>query len=360
MIKKVMLAIVIYLFTGNIVMAGVTGLDSAVYHTKSADRYASHQQYAKALKEYNAAISKDKESFDAWLGKAKAELALAQFKSLSDTLNELDDLAKSKTQKFEYILTNGQYLLAAKPKGWFRRLKENFFKAKKINPEDSDLQLMVARAYQANGKEASARKHYSKVIEIGGANAAVATKELASIFRQLEASGTGKGWVGELAGKATISRAMLAAVLANDIEVQHIFPKRSHHIALPADSKNNTFSAAIDTIVNTQLTSITVDGRGLFNPDASVTRFELAKLVEEILVAYTGKKELTRAFIGTKSPFPDLKSSHYAFNAAFLAISRGLMIPEDLVNGNFAGDKPVSGADLLLVLRKLGSIHRAL
>ena len=348
---------VVALFAVSSAWAG--GLDSASYHVKAGDRYAQQSQFAKALGEYDAAIAKDQNSFDAWLGKAKAELALAKYNEMAKTLDALDDHADSKPQRFEYLLVQGQYELAAKPKAWFRNLKKNFFKARKIDAERADLYLLMARAFRAKGKEREARKYYSKVIELGGREAAVATRELASIFRQVEAGGTGKGWVGDLATKKTISRATLAAVLVDDIEIQKLFPKRSHAVALPADSKGNTFAAAIDTVVNRQLTSVTVDQRGLFHPDAPVTRFELAKLVEEILIAYTGKKALSRTFVGTKSPFPDLSSNHYAYNAAFLAVSRGLMTPLDLVNGNFGGDQPVSGTDLLLVLRKLGTIPRA-
>jgi len=89
-----------------------------------------------------------------------------------------------------------------------------------------------------------------------------------------------------------------------------------------------------------------------------VTRFELARLVQEYLTAVTHDKNLDHAFVGSKSPFPDLSSHHYAFNAAFLAVSRGLMQPADILSGRFDGEKAVSGVDVLLVLRKLGSLNK--
>ncbi|MDQ6993611.1 MAG: hypothetical protein Q9M31_09050 [Mariprofundus sp.] len=354
--KKIILATAFSLLLAT--SAAASSLDSAPYHTKAADRYAVQLQFSKALHEYDAAIAKDGKHFPAWLGKIKSELALGKLADIPASLNKLDDASDSKAEKFEYLLIEGQYLLAAKPKRWIGKLKENFFKAKKIDSGRSDLHLLIARAYRADGKESLARKHYSKVIEIGGRDAAIANQELASMFRQAQASGTGKGWVGDLAGKTTINRATLAAVLVDDIAIQNFFPKRSHSITLPADCKSNTFASSIDTLLNTQLTSISLDAKGLFNPDANVTRFELAKLIQEILIAYTHKDQLSRAFIGTKSPFPDLNANHYAYNAAFLAISRGLMTSDDLIEGNFAGDKTVTGADLLLVLRKLGSLNR--
>jgi len=355
MIKTILAASFGLLLMGT---AQAGSLDSASYHNKAAERYMAQEKFAKALVEYNAAIHKDKNNFDAWFGKAKSELKLQQFTALADSLEELEDVSDSKAQKFEFLLIEGQYYLAAKPKHWLRKIKDDFFKAKKIDSSRADLFLLIARAYRADGKEKSARLHYSKVIELGGPLAAVATQELASIFRQAQASGTGKGWVGDLANMKTVNRATLAAVLVDDIEIQNIFPKRHETIALPDDCTNNTYAAAIETLLNIQITSIRRDSRGLVNPNANITRFELGKLIEEILIAYTHKDALKRAFIGSKSPFPDLNSHHYAYNAAFLAISRGLMAPDDLMEGTFAGDKPISGTDLLLVLRKLGTLNR--
>jgi len=354
--KKIIITASLCFLLTNMVHAET--LDSAAHHSKAADRYAAEQQYVKALNEYNIATTKDSKYFPGWLGKAKSELAIGKLTDLSASLEYLDDIANTKAEKFKFLLLEGQYYLAAKPKRWMAKLKEDVFKAKRINATSAELHLLFARAYHADGKESLARKHYSKVIEIGGRKAAIANKELASMFRQAQASGTGKGWVGDLADRTTINRATLAAVLVDDIEIQKLFSKRRHSIGLPDDCKGNAYAAAIETLVNIQVTSISLDAKGRFNPDADVTRFELAKLVEEILIAYTHKDSLSRAFIGTESPFPDLGSNHYAYNAAFLAISRGLMMPNDLVDGNFAGNKAVSGADLLLVLRKLGSLNR--
>ena len=62
---------------------------------------------------------------------------------------------------------------------------------------------------------------------------------------------------------------------------------------------------------------------GAFNPSKSMTRGELAMLVEDILYA---KYQISRtAFIGTASPFSDLKSNATSFNAVMSAVTRGLM-----------------------------------
>ena len=56
-------------------------------------------------------------------------------------------------------------------------------------------------------------------------------------------------------------------------------------------------------------------------------------------------------YIGAKSPFKDMNSSYYAFNAIITCTTRGIMRAD--LNGYFKGEDPVSGADALLILRRL-------
>ena len=91
---------------------------------------------------------------------------------------------------------------------------------------------------------------------------------------------------------------------------------------------------------------------GAFNPNQSMTRVDLALLIEDVLHAKYGVSR-TR-FIGTDSPFGDLKSSHTGFNAMMTAVTRGLM--QGNQDGNIMPDELVSGAEAILVLHNLDNI----
>ena len=58
-------------------------------------------------------------------------------------------------------------------------------------------------------------------------------------------------------------------------------------------------------------------------------------------------------FIGTTSPFPDLRSDLPYFNAVMTVTSRGIMGPLDMTSGEFAPLKPLPGVDALLIIRKM-------
>ena len=108
--------------------------------------------------------------------------------------------------------------------------------------------------------------------------------------------------------------------------------------------------ADIDIIVRLKLRGLEPIGNR-FDPDKEITRANYAIMIEDILFRITREQENRSKFIGSVSPFEDIDSSHYAFNAIMTCTTRGIMKAD--IDGFFYGDKPVSGADSLLILRRL-------
>jgi hypothetical protein len=90
-----------------------------------------------------------------------------------------------------------------------------------------------------------------------------------------------------------------------------------------------------------------------FLPNEKVSRAAYALMIEDILIRVSGDEKLATKFIGSKSPFPDLRNDLPYFNAVMVMTSRGIMEAKDLTTGEFAPMGTVSGADALLVIRKL-------
>jgi hypothetical protein len=74
-------------------------------------------------------------------------------------------------------------------------------------------------------------------------------------------------------------------------------------------------------------------------------------MLEDILIKVSGDEKLATKYIGTTSPFPDVRSDYYAFNAIMVVTSRGF-IEADKATGEFNPNDPVSGADALLSIRE--------
>jgi len=92
-----------------------------------------------------------------------------------------------------------------------------------------------------------------------------------------------------------------------------------------------------------------------FRPDEPVTRAGLAMTLEQVLAVVTNDLPLKTRHVGQQSPFADVRSDHFAFNAAVVVTTRGLMEAER-PSGAFRLAHPVSGPEALLAMRKLAEL----
>jgi hypothetical protein len=87
-----------------------------------------------------------------------------------------------------------------------------------------------------------------------------------------------------------------------------------------------------------------------------VNRGEYALVVEDAIIAVLRDPSLATKHIGSQSRFPDVNPSHPAYNAICNAVDKGVMDAQ--MNGEFGLDKPVSGPEALLVIRKIKELNK--
>jgi hypothetical protein len=92
-----------------------------------------------------------------------------------------------------------------------------------------------------------------------------------------------------------------------------------------------------------------------FRPEEAVTRAALAMTLEQVLSVAVNDARLKTHHVGQASPFTDVRSDHFAFNAAVVVTTRGLMEAER-PTGAFRLDRAVSGPEALLAIRKLAEL----
>lgn len=90
---------------------------------------------------------------------------------------------------------------------------------------------------------------------------------------------------------------------------------------------------------------------GTFKPYEPISRGDFAVVLQRIMVDSLGDKSLATKFISSTSPFPDVESSHYAFNAIMLLTTRGVMKAK--LNGEFGLNEAVTGEDALAAIKRL-------
>jgi hypothetical protein len=119
------------------------------------------------------------------------------------------------------------------------------------------------------------------------------------------------------------------------------------------DIQSHVLRVDIETVLRLGVRGLEPSPDHKFFPDQKINRAAYAMMIEDILIKVSGDEKLATKFIGSQSPFPDLRNDLPYFNAVMVVTSRGVMEAKDLTTGEFAPTGTVSGADALLIIRKL-------
>jgi hypothetical protein len=123
--------------------------------------------------------------------------------------------------------------------------------------------------------------------------------------------------------------------------------------ATATDIASHPLKADIEGILQIGVRGLEIYPDGSFHPGDMIDRATYAMMIEDILIKMTGDTKLATKFIGSSSPFPDLRSDLPYFNSVMVVTSRGIMEAKDLSSGEFAPLSPVPGVDALLIIRKI-------
>ena len=168
-----------------------------------------------------------------------------------------------------------------------------------------------------------------------------------------------------------ITRADAAALFLEEMKIDVLYKKRTLKTfdtsfkdpekaaaAGPAkitakDIADHPLKADIEGILEIGVRGLENYPDGNFHPAEIITRAAYAMMLEDILIKVTGDNSLATKFIGSTSPFPDLRADLPYFNAIMVVTSRGIMEAKDMTSGEFAPLNPVPGVDALLIIRKI-------
>ncbi|MBW2259709.1 MAG: S-layer homology domain-containing protein, partial [Deltaproteobacteria bacterium] len=121
------------------------------------------------------------------------------------------------------------------------------------------------------------------------------------------------------------------------------------------DIQDHVLRTDIESVIALQIKGIEPYPDHTFKPDQKIARAEYAMMIEDILIKVSRDEKLATKFIGGPSPFPDLRSDLPYYNAVMVSTTRSIMETKDLTTGEFDPMGSVSGADALLIIRRLGA-----
>ncbi len=100
-------------------------------------------------------------------------------------------------------------------------------------------------------------------------------------------------------------------------------------------------------VINMAVTTgiMQLDLENYFNPEHDLTKLEYALILQELLIGVLDEPELNTRYFSRGESFPDLNSSHWAYNAARLCVEYGYLQPHD--SGAFGTDDTVRAYDVI-------------
>ncbi|HOG11938.1 MAG: hypothetical protein PHW80_09300 [Smithellaceae bacterium] len=386
--KKVLFAIVLFSAVLLIAACGTkarqpeSALDTPEHHVFTGMKLIDQEKYQDAEREFALALELNNQYSKAYAGMSLAKAGQQNYTAAFEQLEKAWDTAKTGEEQLAvhigYIRVNTQSKLACTKIGvdceqdtsWLKKCESSYQDAVKLDASSAAAPFFMGLAYKTALDYGKAGAMFAKVLEIRKEYVSQANAQwnlVQKIQRAMPGTVTGK----KIALLESISRADAAALFMEELKIDVLYKKRtprtfdtsfkdpekarSAQTVQPAakDIAGHPLKADIDGILAIGVRGLEINPQGNFEPAGALNRAEYALMIEDILIKVTGDNVLATKFIGSTSPFPDLRSDLPYFNAVMVVTSRGIMEAMDITTGEFAPLAPVPGADALLIIRKI-------
>jgi len=349
-------------------------LDTPENHYRQGNRELQAGNLQDALKEFERAKALDPDYPGAYVGMGMVALEKKNYKVAFEWINK--GLGKDKKFVDGHIAKGVVYMKQREGDDWLKKAVKCFDDALEIKPDSEKALYFKGVAYKNAYQFSEAAVEFRKVIEIKGDFSQQANDEWELMQKiQRAAPGTRVGM--EIALIPKIDRADLAVLFIEELKLPELLKKKvkktydtsfrppddptvvpqaeAAEQAKATDISGHWAENWIKTILDYGVMEVFPDNT--YHPDELITRAGYAMFIQNILIAVTQDESLASKYFGTDSPFPDVNSNHYAFNAISLCVSRGIM-KADTMDGAFHMKDSVSGADALLIIRELQNALR--
>ncbi len=366
---------ILFLFScGPKPVAPKAELDTPGHHVKNGMKLLKSGKIDNALSEFERAKALDPEYSPAFVGIGLVNGCKGSFENGLDAMKTAAKYAKGNEQEF---LVNTGYMrlyIMGKEKidrDWLELVEKRFKKAHNIYPDLPEPYYYMGVAYKMSYRFHESAKMFEGVLEIGNGFMEEADREyeiVQKIERAMPGSINGK----KIALLKKISRGDVAALFIEELRVDELFKNRTpkkfdtsfkspekafvtgEYVKIPpaTDIADHVLKVDIEAVIEVGIKGLQPFPDHTFKPYKDITRAEYAMMMEDLLIKITGVDQLATRFIGSVSPFPDLRNDLPYFNAVMICTTRGIMVA-DFSSGEFNAMGTVSGADALLGIRQL-------
>jgi tetratricopeptide (TPR) repeat protein len=351
-------------------------LDTPEHHVQSGMKLLGLGRYDDAMREFNLAKELDPKYSGAYVGSGLVFGNMGDFKRGLEDMEKAVDLSKTKEQKVDAKVGLIRLYLLGKDsahKNWLKKARAAYEDAIDALPESSAAHYYMGEAYKDALDFEKASQLFEKVLDIKGSYM-VEANDAWKVIQKIQRAAPGTMIGKKIALVDQITRADVAALFIQELKLDEIFAKKKEFDTRfkspekefvtqevlktpPAlDIADHVLRADVEAVIERGIRGLEPSPDHRFEPDKKIARAEYAIMIEDILIKATGDEKLATKFIGSASPFPDLRDDLPYYNAVMVCTTRGIMETKDLATGEFDPMGSVSGADALLIIRKLESL----
>jgi tetratricopeptide (TPR) repeat protein len=351
-------------------------LDTPEHHVQSGMKLLRLGKYDDAMREFELAKGLDPKFSGAYVGSGLVLGHKGEFKEAVEHMDKAVDLAETKEEKVDANVGIIRLHLLGKEsahKKWLKKAEGAYEEAIDVSPEASAAHYYMGECYKEALDFEKASQLFKKVLDINDGYVVEANDAWRLVQRiQRAAPGTMIGK--KIALVNQITRADIAALFIQELKIDEIFARKKvfdttfkspekpfvaeRIVKTPPalDISDHVLRTDVEAVMKLGIKGLEPYPDHTFKPDEKIARAEYAMMIEDILIKVTGDEEVSTKFIGSESPFPDLRSDLPYYNAVMVSTTRGIMETKDITTGEFDPMGSVSGAEALLIIRKLGAI----
>ena len=353
-------------------------LDTPEHHVQSGMKLLKSGRYDSAMREFELAKGLDPEFSGAYVGSGLVFGYRGDFKQGIEDIKKAIGLSKTKEEKVDANVGLIRLYLLGKEsahKQWLKKAKGAYEDAIDELPESSAAHYYMGEAYKEALNFEKASQLFKKVLDINDSYV-VEANDAWKLIQKIQRAAPGTTIGKKIALVDQITRADIAALFIQELKIDELFVKRTRKnfdtkfkspekefvteqlVKTPAaiDITNHVLRTDIEAVMEHGIKGIEPYPDHTFKPDQKIARAEYAIMIEDILIKAAGDEKLATKFIGSPSPFPDLRSDLPYYNAVMVCTTRGIMETKDMTTGEFDPMGSVSGADALLIIRRLQSV----
>lgn len=342
-------------------------LDTPEHHTFNGFKLINRGRLDDAQREFERSLQLQPTFSPARRGMGLVSGMKKHYEPAFESMDLAKDYAKGKKEVALAYVGFMRLHMMKKDEGWMEKVEKNFRRAASVMKDLPAAYYYMGIAYKNGYRFADSEKALNKVLEINETLLAQALEQL-KVVKKIERAQPKTEFGKKVAFMDRITRADVAGLFVEELRLDQIFEKarlkrddtpsgragedlKKGSLWVPPDVEKHPLKKDIETILQLDIQGLRPFSDGTFAPDDPVTLANYAVMIADIIAKLENEPSLATKYIGSKSPFKDVRDNAPYFNALMVCTTRGGIM--EASNGIINPMKNVSGADALLVIRKL-------